>query len=152
MTSYWLLKSEPSTYSIDHFAKDQQTQWTGVRNYQARNLLRDQLKDNDQILFYHSSTDLVGVAGLGRVVEAGLVDPTQFVTKSEYFDAKASKEKPIWYAPRIEFIEKFREIVSLEKMRQQKSLEKMLLLKRGTRLSVQPVSESEFKFILKMAK
>lgn len=152
MTNYWLLKSEPSTYSIDHLAKDQQTQWTGVRNFQARNFLRDQLKKNDQILFYHSSTDIVGVAGLGKVVESGLADPTQFDSKSEYYDAKATTQNPIWYAPRIEFVKKLNSVLTLEQMRKEKSLQKMLLLKRGTRLSVQPVSESEFKHIIKMAK
>ena len=152
MSSYWLLKSEPTTYSIDHFAKDQNTQWTGVRNFQARNFLRDQLKKNDQILFYHSSADIVGVAGIGKVIESGLADPTQFDSKSEYYDPKATKEKPIWYAPRIEFVKKFNSVLTLEQIRGEKNLEKMLLLKRGTRLSVQPVSESEFKHIIKMAK
>lgn len=151
MPSKWLAKSEPSVYSISQLKRDKKTLWTGVRNYQARNFLRDGWKENDLVLFYHSNADTIGVAGVAVVSKAKVVDPTQFDPKSEYFDPKAKKDAPIWYAPEIKFREEFSKIVELDEIKKDKTLAGMGILKRGNRLSVQPVSETEFNKILKLA-
>ncbi|MCB0340131.1 MAG: EVE domain-containing protein [Bdellovibrionales bacterium] len=148
----WLVKSEPSVYSIDDLRRDKTTLWDGVRNYQARNLLRDEFKKGDLVLFYHSNEEPVGVAGLAVVHRVDIVDPTQFEKKSQYYDPKANKTQPRWYAPEIKFKNKFDRIVTLAEMRQVKALQAMGLLKKGNRLSVQPLSDIEFETILEMAK
>lgn len=151
MATKWLAKSEPSVYSIDDLKKDKKTLWTGVRNYQARNFLRDQWRIGDWVLFYHSNADETGIAGLAKVSKSEIPDPTQFDSKSDYFDPKAKKESPIWYAPEVTFVKKFDEVVSLTKIKLVKKLASMAVLKKGNRLSVQPVSDTEFDTIIKMA-
>ena len=146
------MKSEPGTYSIDDLKRDGKTAWNGVRNYQARNLLRDEIKKDDLVLFYHSSADPAGVAGIARVTRGGYADPSALDKKSDYFDPKASKEEPIWYVVDVEFVERFPEIVSLEQLKAQPGLRTMLVLKRGMRLSVQPVDAEHFQAIRKMGK
>lgn len=151
MPSKWLAKSEPSVYSISDLKRDKKTVWTGVRNYQARNFLRDGWQEGDLVLFYHSNAEEIGVAGVAKVTKSKLPDPTQFDPKSEYFDPKAKKSAPIWYAPEISFKDIFPRVIELETIKSDKSLSGMGILKRGNRLSVQPVSDDEFDRILKLA-
>lgn len=150
--NYWLVKSEPDVYPFSQLKKDGKTAWTGVRNYQARNFMRDGMKPGDGVLFYHSTTDTPGVAGLAKVGGPSYPDPTQFDASSEYYDPKATKEKPIWMLVDIQYVEDLKRPVTLEELRGVKGLENMPLLKRGQRLSVQPVTESEFNIIAKLGR
>jgi predicted RNA-binding protein with PUA-like domain len=150
--AYWLMKSEPDVFGIADLRKKKKSGWDGVRNYQARNFMRDGMKVGDEILFYHSSCEVPGVAGIARVSREAHPDPSQFDKKSEYFDPKATKEKPIWMMVEVEFVKEFPTVVPLDRLRAEKSLAKMRLLRRGTRLSVMPVSEGEWKTILEMAR
>jgi predicted RNA-binding protein with PUA-like domain len=149
---HWLMKSEPEVFSIDDLAKRGESLWDGVRNYQARNFMMKDMQIGDEILFYHSSCEPPGVAG--RAVVAGLAepDPSQFDKKSEYYEPKATREKPIWFAVKVGFEEKFTHFLSLEEIRHESKLGKMLLLKRGQRLSIQPVTAAEFQWICKLAR
>ncbi|MDB5266184.1 MAG: hypothetical protein JWM39_897 [Parcubacteria group bacterium] len=141
---YWLVKSEPSTYSIDDLKKDKKTAWTGVRNYTARNFMRDSMRPGDPVLFYHSSCPVPGVYGIAKVASKAYPDPTQFDPKSPYYDPKATKEKPIWYLVDIAFVKKLEQPVTLEQMKQDPRLKDMTLLQRGNRLSVMGLSKEEF--------
>lgn len=143
-TQYWLIKSEPTTYGIDHLKADKKTAWTGVRNFQARNYMRDDMRIGDQILFYHSNCKEPGVYGIAKVASIPYPDPTQFDRKSEYFDPKATKEKPIWYLVDVAFIKKLEEPVLLETIRANRRLEDMVILRPGNRLSITPVSSQDF--------
>ncbi len=147
----WLMKSEPDVYSIDSLANDKKTWWEGVRNYQARNFMTQQMKVGDTVLFYHSNAEPPGIAGIAQVSHTALPDESQFNKKSEYFEPRASKEKPVWHCVQVEFVEKFADLIPLEVLKKQKNLESMLVLKKGQRLSIQPVTEQELKVILKMA-
>ena len=147
--AYWLMKSEPSTYSIDDLKRDKTTHWDGVRNYQARNLMKE-MKKGDQALFYHSSADVIGVAGIATIFKEAYPDPSQFDKKSKYFDPKASEENPRWFCPDIKFKKKFKEVISLSALKEEKKLKDMILLKRGTRLSVQPLNKTQFDHIVKL--
>ncbi|MCB0317204.1 MAG: EVE domain-containing protein [Bdellovibrionales bacterium] len=149
--SKWLVKSEPNVYSIDNLKKDKKTLWDGVRNYQARNFLKE-MKKGDQIIFYHSATEPIGIAGLATVSSQAIADPSQFDKRSKYFDEKATKDSPRWFSPELKFLEKFNELVPLSKLKKQNELKDMQLLRRGNRLSVMPVTDKEFKSILKLAK
>ncbi|HEY8279735.1 MAG TPA: EVE domain-containing protein [Bdellovibrionota bacterium] len=142
--NHWLMKCEPDVYSIADLKKDKRTGWEGVRNYQARNFMRDGMKVGDFAFFYHSNAEPSGVAGIARIVKTGLADPTQFDRKSEYFDPKSTKEKPTWIMVEIEFVEEFPYLLPLEKLRNEKALTKMALLQKGSRLSVQPVTKPEW--------
>lgn len=146
-TSYWLMKTEPGCYSIDDLQKDKVTYWDGVRNYQARNFMRDQMKVGDLVLFYHSNAEPSGVAGIARVVKAGYHDHTELDPKEKHFDPKASASKPIWFMVDVGFVKKFSKVIDLKFLRACPGLEKMALLQKGSRLSVQPVTEKEFKII-----
>jgi predicted RNA-binding protein with PUA-like domain len=149
---YWLMKSEPDTYSIDTLAKEkhQVGTWEGVRNFQARNHMRA-MKKGDLAFFYHSSCEPPGVAGLMRIHREAYPDVTQFDPKSEYYDAKSKREKPYWDRVDVELIEKFKTFVPLSVIREDPAFDGMLLIKRGMRLSVQPVGEVHFKRIAKLA-
>ncbi len=147
---YWLVKSEPSTYSIDDLRKDKSTYWDGVRNYQARNFMRDAMKAGDLALFYHSNAEPSGVAGIARIKKEGYPDFTSWDKKDIHFDPKSTKEKPCWFMIDIEFIEKFKNLVSLEAIKNNLKLKKMVLVRPGSRLSVQPVEKEEFEIIQKM--
>ncbi len=147
---HWLMKTEPETFGIDDLARVKREPWTGVRNPMARNMMRDQMSVGDAVLFYHSSTNPTGVAGLARVSRTGVVDETQFDPDSPYYDAKAQRDEPRWICVEVEFVEKFPAVVLLSAMRARKSLGEMMLMK-WPRLSVQPVSPAEFKTIVKMA-
>lgn len=150
---YWLFKSEPETFSIDDLRarRNQVEHWDGVRNYQARNMLRDEVKAGDQVLFYHSNCKPPGIVGVAEVVKEGYPDFTAWNPESNYYDPRSTKEKPQWYMVDIKFVEKFPQIISLDDLKQNPKLHEMLILRKGNRLSVTPVTASEFKAILKMA-
>jgi predicted RNA-binding protein with PUA-like domain len=148
--SYWLMKSEPDVYSIDDFARDRTTHWDGVRNFKARNYMRS-MALGDGVFFYHSNADPKAIVGIARVSKLAYPDATQFDKKSDYYEPKATKEKPYWYMVEIEFLRKLAEPQSLEKLREVKELSGMALLKKGQRLSVQPVTEAEWKTICSLA-
>lgn len=145
--NYWLMKSEPDVFSIDDLKKKKKSGWDGVRNYQARNYMRDDMKLGDLVLFYHSSCEIPGVAGLARVCKTSHPDPSQFDAKSEYYDPKATKEDPRWFMVEVEFVEKFDEVVTLATLKSTKGLENMPVVQKGSRLSINPVNEKEFKII-----
>jgi predicted RNA-binding protein with PUA-like domain len=147
MAGYWLFKSEPSTFSIQDLERVRQTAWEGVRNYQARNFLRE-AKAGDGVLFYHSSTRPMAVVGTARVVKEAYPDPTQFDPKSEYFDPDAKPDDPRWLLVDIEFVEAFPHPVTLDELRKMPALKNMVLLRRG-RLSVQPVAPAEWEVIVR---
>jgi predicted RNA-binding protein with PUA-like domain len=148
---YWLMKSEPDVFGFEDLlnAKDQTTPWEGVRNYQARNYMRDTMKTGDKVLFYHSSTKIPGVAGLAQVASKAYPDPSQFHTGGDYFDPKSTIDNPRWMMVNVQAISTL-EFVSLETLRQDPKLDGMMLLQRGSRLSIQPVSAAHFKRILKL--
>jgi predicted RNA-binding protein with PUA-like domain len=152
MKKYWLLKSEPGSYSIDDLKKDQRTIWSGVRNYQARNYMRDGMGVGDLCLIYHSNSAETGVAGVAKVVKTGIVDQAQFDKDSEYFDASSSTDSPRWICVEVEFVKKFKRIVTLKELKdiaaQGEYLQDLLVIKKGQRLSVLPVSKYDFEYIL----
>lgn len=148
-TRYWLMKSEPDVYSIDDLSKDKTTWWGGVRNYQARNFMTKEMQLGDQVLFYHSNANPIGVAGLAEVWALAAPDATQFDKKSEYYDPKASPEKPIWFCVQVKFKKKFAQVVSLEYIKNDPRLKDMLVIKKGQRLSIQPVEKSHYEIITK---
>ncbi len=149
---YWLLKSEPSVFGIDDLAAcpDQSTHWDGVRNYQARNMLRDQMKKGDLAFFYHSNCKQPGIVGLMEIIRQGYPDHTAFDPRSKYHDPKSSPEKPRWYMVDIKLVKKFEQPVSLTELKRHPQLENMLLLKKGNRLSVLPISPDHWDFILSL--
>ncbi|MCH2535414.1 MAG: EVE domain-containing protein [Bdellovibrionales bacterium] len=149
---YWLMKSEPDVFSIDDLKKQRQTTWDGVRNYQARNFMMNDMKVGDLVLFYHSNAKPPGIAGLATVSKKAEPDPTQFDKKSEYFDPKATKDKPRWFCVKVKFKDKFKELIPLEEIKSEKALKDMLVVQKGQRLSIQPVKEKDFNHILKMNK
>ena len=151
---YWLFKTEPDCFSIDHLKESENgvSSWEGVRNYQARNLLRDEVKKGDGVLFYHSSADPTGVAGLATVVKGAYPDPTARDPESQYFDPKATDDDPRWYMVDVQFEKKFSQVIPLTEMKMTPGLEDMMVTKRGQRLSIQPVKPEEWKIVLKMAK
>ena len=146
---YWLMKSEPGDFSIDDLvrARGQTTAWFGVRNYQARNYMRDEMQAGDQALFYHSSCEIPGIAGIVAVARVAHPDATQFDRKSKYFDAKATREAPRWFNVDVKLVRKTR-LAPLAELRGYKQLKDMRLLQRGNRLSITPVEPAEWKFIL----
>ena len=143
---YWLIKSEPTTYGIEHMARDKKTSWSGVRNYQARNFMRDQMKVGDKAFFYHSNCDEPGIAGLVQVSAAAHPDETQFDKKSDYYDAASTREEPRWVNVGFKFVKKT-PLVSLAELKKHKQLTKMRILQRGNRLSVTPVDPDEWEYI-----
>jgi predicted RNA-binding protein with PUA-like domain len=151
MKQYWLMKSEPSEVSVDDVlnARDQKVAWFGVRNYQARNYMRDQMKVGDDVLFYHSSCPEPGIAGLAEVVSTPYPDDTQFDSKSKYYDAKATPENVRWVLVDVKVVQKTR-LLSLPEMREQPELEDMVMLKRGNRLSITPVTAAEWRCVTKL--
>jgi len=148
---HWLLKSEPETYSIHDLERDRVTSWEGVRNYQARNFLRE-MKVGDKVLFYHSSSTPPGVAGLAEVVREAYPDSFAWDRKSPYYDPRSTEEKPVWFMVDVGFVERFPELLPLPELRDDPALEGMELLRKGSRLSVQPVSKEHFDHIVKLAR
>ncbi len=150
MPQYWLMKSEPDVYSFDQLKKDKTTSWDGVRNYQARNFMRDEMKKGDQVLFYHSNTKPPGIAGVAEVSKESFPDASQYKEDGEYFDPKATKEKPRWFCVQVKYKKTFKDYVSLDDLKNRKSLSDMLVVQKGQRLSVQPVSKKHFDTVCKM--
>jgi predicted RNA-binding protein with PUA-like domain len=146
--AYWLMKSEPDEVSIDHLARAPRrtVPWFGVRNYQARNYMRDAMRVGDLAFFYHSSCPEPGIAGICKVASAAIPDETQFDPKSPYFDPKSTREAPRWVNVKVTFVEKTR-LIALDELRAQPELASMIILKRGNRLSITPVSEAEWRFV-----
>jgi predicted RNA-binding protein with PUA-like domain len=151
--NYWLMKSEPETFGIDHLIKrPKQTEpWDGVRNYQARNMMRDDMKVGDKIFFYHSNCAEPGIVGIAQVVKAGYPDVTALDPESKYYDPKASSANPRWFRVDVKFEKKFSKTIALTALKQYPQLEGMAVLARGSRLSITPVTEQQWKFILTLA-
>ena len=147
-TRYWLMKSEPDEFSIEDLANapEQRTPWFGVRNYQARNFMRDLMQPGDPVLFYHSSCPEPGIAGLAEVCSTSYPDQTQFDAKSKYYDAKATQESPRWMNVDVKFVRKT-VLVPLDALRNAEALAEMQILRRGNRLSITPVSAAEWRHI-----
>ncbi|MDD3147020.1 MAG: EVE domain-containing protein [Candidatus Riflebacteria bacterium] len=144
---YWLMKSEPSVYSIDDLQRDGKTAWEGVRNFQARNFMRDEMKCGDLVLFYHSNSSPSGVAGIAKVSREAYPDSASFDKKSHYYDARSNLEKPIWFMVDLAFVAKFAGLVSLEQIKQDRALEGIMVARRGSRLSIQPLTKAHFEHI-----
>jgi predicted RNA-binding protein with PUA-like domain len=146
------MKCEPSAYTIDDLARDGRTSWEGVRNYQARNFMRDDMQVGDGVLFYASNADPSGVTGLAEIVTAGYPDRFSWTKGHKYFDEGSTKEKPLWYMVDIGFVARFPEIVTLEALKRTKGLEKMVVTQKGSRLSVQPVTKVEFDIVSRLGR
>jgi predicted RNA-binding protein with PUA-like domain len=151
MARCWLMKSEPEVCSIHDLAREGSTSWEGVRNYQARNFMRDDMRVGDPVLFYHSNADPTGVAGLARVCRTAYPDPTARDPGSEYHDPKATDDDPRWYMVDIEFVEAFPRVVTLDELRGTPGLEKMLVINKS-RLSVQPVTDAEYETVVRLGR
>lgn len=150
MSRHWLFKTEPGSYSIDDLQADGRTHWDGIRNYQARNLLRDEIKTGDMVLIYHSSTEPPGVTGLASVVRSGYPDPSAMDPTSKYFDEKATESDPRWFMVDVEFVERFPRLIPLSDLKQTRGLENMVVTTKS-RLSVQPVTRAEYDVVLNLA-
>lgn len=145
---YWLMKSEPSVFSIDDLKRRRSEPWDGVRNYQVRNMLRDDMKKGDLAFFYHSNCEMPGIVGIMDITKPGYPDPTSFDPKSRYFDPKSDPEHPRWYLVDVRYKRKLKRTITLEELRRQLPLRKMQLLQKGNRLSIMPVSKKEWNYIL----
>jgi predicted RNA-binding protein with PUA-like domain len=144
---YWLMKTEPDEFSIDDLSKKKVEPWTGVRNYQARNFMRE-MKPGDGVLFYHSSCEVPGVAGIAEVATDAHPDPTQFDKKSDYYDGASKREEPRWSLVDVKFKRKLKRVIPLSELKDRRELDGFALLARGNRLSVLPVSKPQWDFIL----
>jgi predicted RNA-binding protein with PUA-like domain len=149
---YWLMKVEPSAYSIDDLARDGSTSWEGVRNYQARNFMRDEMQVGDGVLFYASNADPSGVTGLAEIARAAYPDAYAWKKGHTYFDAASTPEKPLWYSVDVRFVERFPRVVSLDTLKSTPGLEDMVVTKKGSRLSIQPVTKREFDIVTKLGR
>ncbi len=149
---HWLMKSEPDCYSIQDLERDSVNMWEGCRNYTVRNFLRDTMQVGDLAFFYHSVTDPTGIVGIMEIASEAYPDPTQWDAKSEYFDAKSPKDAPRWFVRDVKFVKKFSRTISLSELKQTPGLEAMEVCKRGQRLSIMPVTESEWNIVLQLAK
>lgn len=150
---YWLFKTEPTSFSFDDLltAPSRTTSWDGVRNYQARNTLRDDVKPGDMVFVYHSSSDPTGIAGIAEVVRGGYPDPTALDPNDHHYDPKSKADAPAWYMVDIRAVKALPRLITLDELRKVKGLEKMVLLQRGSRLSVQPVRPEEWEIINELA-
>lgn len=148
--NYWLMKSEPDVFGIDHLASRPKhtEQWDGVRNYQARNMLRDQMQVGDQLFFYHSNCKEPGIVGIAEIVRAGYPDHTAWDPESKYYDPKSDPAAPRWYMVDVRLVRKLKRNITLDELKQRPELADMALVRRGNRLSVMPVSPSEWEAIL----
>ena len=149
---FWLMKCEPAAYAIDDLARDRKTSWEGVRNYQARNFMRDEMKMGDGVLFYASNADPSGVTGLAEIVRAAYPDPFAFKKGHTYYDEASRPDAPTWYSVDIGYVETFPSIVSLESLKETKGLENMVVTKKGSRLSIQPVTRAEFDIVTRLGR
>jgi predicted RNA-binding protein with PUA-like domain len=149
-TQYWLMKSEPDAFSIDDLKKKGQEHWDGVRNYQARNFMRDGMRIGDKIFFYHSNCAEPGIVGIAEVATDAYPDPSQFDPKSKYFDAASSRDKPRWMLVDVKFVKKLKHTITLKQLQAEPALADMALVRKGNRLSVMPVGAEEWRHILAM--
>jgi predicted RNA-binding protein with PUA-like domain len=148
--AFWLMKSEPDVYSIDDLKRDKREPWDSIRNYQARNMMRDDMKVGDKIFFYHSNCDEIGIVGIMKVASKPYPDSTQFDPKSRYCDPKSDPNDPRWMLVDVAFVRKFKRTISLAELKNQASLDEMILVRKGNRLSIMPVSEEHWNIILGM--
>lgn len=147
---YWLMKSEPDVFSIDDLKKVKKEPWDGVRNYQARNFMRDDMSVGDLVLFYHSNAKPPGVVGVAEVCSPGYPDPTAFDKKSKYYDPKSDPDSPRWILVDVKYKKHFKKMVTLEDLKNEKKLSKLRVIQKGSRLSITPVTKEEFDHINKM--
>jgi predicted RNA-binding protein with PUA-like domain len=147
---YWLMKCEPEAYTIERLEKDGVAGWEGVRNYQARNLMRDEMQVGDGVLFYASNADPSGVTGLAEISRAGYPDPFAFKKGHHYYDPDSKADNPTWYTVEIKFVARFPAIVPLDQLKQTPGLEKMMVIRKGARLSVQPVTKAEYDIVRRL--
>ena len=150
--NYWLMKTEPEVYSIDDLMKEknQTEHWDGVRNYQARNMMRDQMQKGDKVFFYHSNCKEPGIVGVAKIVKTGYPDYTAFDPASKYFDPKSSPDNPRWFMVDVRFERKLKRTITLEELKQHQGLTDMALVRKGNRLSVMPVTERQWELILSL--
>lgn len=150
--NYWLMKSEPSEFSIDDlFERPGQTEpWDGVRNYQARNMMRDDMKIGDQVFFYHSNCEVPGIVGIMEVVREGYPDFTAFDEDDKHFDPKSHPDNPRWFMVDVKFVRKFSRTISLQELKEKEELAELALVRRGNRLSIMPVTQQQWDFILSL--
>jgi predicted RNA-binding protein with PUA-like domain len=149
---YWLMKCEPSAYAIDDLARDGVTGWEGVRNFQARNFMRDEMQVGDGVLFYASNADPSGVTGLAEIARAGYPDASAWKKGHTYFDPASTSDKPVWYSVDIRFVERFPGIIALDTLKTTPGLEEMMVTRKGSRLSIQPVTKREFDIVTKLGR
>jgi predicted RNA-binding protein with PUA-like domain len=152
MRRYWLMKCEPAAYTIEDLERDGQTGWEGVRNYQARNYMRDDMQVGDGVLFYASNAEPSGVTGLARIARAGYPDPYAFKKGHKYFDESSVKESPLWYTVDVGFVERFHEVVPLATLKATPGLEQMVVTKKGSRLSIQPVTPEQYAIVVRLGR
>ncbi len=146
--AYWLMKSEPDAYSIDDLQRDGRERWDGIRNYQARNMMRDEMRIGDKVFFYHSSCKEPGVVGIMKVVSKPYADPTQFDPESQYYDPKSDEDEPRWMLVDVEFVRKLSRTITLAELKAHPGLDGMILLRRGNRLSIMPVDKAHWDLVL----
>ncbi|MEM1173389.1 MAG: EVE domain-containing protein [Pseudomonadota bacterium] len=146
----WLMKSEPDAYSIDDLERDGREPWDGIRNYQARNMMRDDMRVGDDVFFYHSNCKQPGIVGLAKIASDVYPDPTQFDPDSKYFDAKSDPENPRWLLRDVEFVRRLDRTITLAELKAQTGLDGFVLLRKGNRLSIMPVDKKHWNRILKM--
>lgn len=146
---YWLMKSEPGNYSIDDLKRDKKTAWTGVRNFQARNTLQS-MDEGDLAIFYHSAADPSAAVGVCKIASKAKPDLTQFDPKSDYFEKRATKDQPVWFCPEVAYVQAFKKILPLSDLKKEPKLAKMELMRKGSRLSVFPITKDEFDHIVKL--
>ncbi len=146
--NHWLMKSEPDAFSIDDLKRKKREPWDGVRNYQARNFMRDGMRPGDKVFFYHSNCAVPGIVGIAEVATDAYPDPSQFDPKSKYFDAGSSRDNPRWMLVDVKFVKKLKRTINLDELKGDPALEGMALLRKGNRLSVMPVEASHWKHIL----
>jgi predicted RNA-binding protein with PUA-like domain len=146
--AYWLMKSEPDAYSIDDLERDGRDRWDGIRNYQARNMMRDEMRIGDKVFFYHSNCKEPGIVGIMKVASKPHADPTQFDPESKYYDPKSKEEDPRWMLVDVEFVRRLSRTITLAELKEHPGLDGMILLRRGNRLSIMPVDKSHWDLIL----
>jgi len=146
--AYWLMKSEPDAYSIDDLKRDKREPWDGIRNYQARNMMRDDMRVGDKVFFYHSSCKEPGIVGIMKIASKPYPDPTQFDAKSNYYDPKSKQEDPRWCLVDVAFVRKLKRNISLTEIKAQPALDDMILVRRGNRLSIMPIEDKHWDIAL----
>jgi predicted RNA-binding protein with PUA-like domain len=149
---YWLMKCEPDAYTIDDLARDTRASWEGVRNYQARNFMRDDMQKGDGVLFYASNADPSGVTGVAVIERAGYPDHFAWTPRHKYFDARSVPEAPVWYMVDVAFVERFPETIALATLKSTRGLEAMMVTQKGSRLSIQPATKAEFDTVLQLGR